>query len=91
MQAQNRLVSVPTRQVSLAASLVAAVALLALVVFASSLRNVSPPTASGQTVVVHQQAPDAQDRNDAYSQALEARFKNQSPDGQERNVQLSRR
>jgi hypothetical protein len=91
MQAQSRLVSVPTRQISLAATLVAAIALLALVLFASTLRNVQPATTGGDAAVTHQQAPDAQDRNDAYSQALEARFKNQSPDGQERNLQLNRR
>jgi hypothetical protein len=91
MQVQNRLVSVPTRQISLAATLVAVVALLALVLFAGNFRHVQQATTDGGAVVVNQQAPDAQERNDAYSQALAARFKNQSADAQERNIQLSRR
>lgn len=91
MQAQNRLVSVPSRQISLAATLVAALTLLALALLASTFRIVQPSTTGGNGAVVHQQAPDAQERNDAYSQALAARFKNQSADAQERNIQLSRR
>jgi hypothetical protein len=71
--------------------LVAAVVLLALVLYACTLRNVQPAATVSHDAVAHEQAPDAQDRNDAYSQALEARFKNQSADAQERNIQLSRR
>jgi hypothetical protein len=91
MQAQNRLVKVPTRQIALGAALVVAVALVALVLLAVTVRSAQPATTVTHVVVAHEQAPDAQERNEQYSRALAARFNNQSPDAQERNIQLSGR
>jgi hypothetical protein len=93
MQAQNRLISVPTRQLALGAALVLAVALLGLVLFASRQHN-APASTTGAHVAVlstasDNQAPDAKERNDIYSRALAQRFSNQSPDARERNEKLS--
>ena len=95
MQAQNRLISVPTRQLALGAALVLAVALLVLVLVASRQHNVPAPSTSSHVAVLSaapdNQAPDAKERNDIYSRALAQRFSNQSPDAQERNQKLSGR
>jgi len=95
MQAQNRFVSFPTRQLALGAVLVVAAALLVLVLFASVHHNARISTASSHTTVLSStadnQAPDAKERNNIYSRALAQRFDNQSPDAQERNETLSRR
>lgn len=95
MLAQNRLISVPTRQVALGAALVLAVALLVLVLFASRQHNTPASTTSSHVGVSStapdNQAPDAKERNDIYSRALAQRFSNQSPDAQERNGKLSGR
>ena len=90
MQAQNRFVSFPTRQIALGAILLAAFMLLVLVLFTGVLRTDQPSTAaSTQIAVTHQQAPDAQDRNVALS-AKSSRWDNQSPDAEERNQQLAK-
>lgn len=89
MHAQGRLVNRSTRP--MAFGILVAVA-LAVALFAGVLHHpqasISTPP---QAAISHQQAPDALDRNDAYSKALSARFANLSPDAQERNVQLSGR
>jgi hypothetical protein len=95
MQAQNRLVSFPPRQLALGAALVVAAALLVLVLLASVHNNPRIPSGNSHTTALsstqHDQAPDAKERNDIYSQALAQRFYNQSPDAQERNETLSSR
>jgi hypothetical protein len=56
------------------------------------LRTVEPHTTIGtQTVISHEQAPDAIDRNDAYARVQSSEFDNQSPDARDRNIQLSGR
>ena len=96
MQAQNRLISVPTRQLALGAALVLAIALLVIVLFATRQHNLPASSSTSSHVAVlsaapDNQAPDAKERNDIYSRALAQRFSNQSPDAQERNEKLSGR
>jgi hypothetical protein len=94
MQAQDRLVSRPTRPIALAAMLAVAlgVALLVVALFTSGAHSAQPAKTSSHVAVfsptLHDQAPDAKDRNAIYSQALAARYKNQSPDAQDRNIQI---
>ena len=90
MQAQNRLVNLPTRPITLGAFLLVAVALFALLLIGGIVRNAQPAATGTQVVIAHDQAPDAQERNDAYYRALAAEFNNQPPDAQERNIELSR-
>jgi hypothetical protein len=95
MQAQNRLVSRPTRPIALAGMLAVAfaVALFAVALFTGVMHTAQPAKTNSHVTVfsptLHDQAPDAKDRNAIYSQALSARYKNQSPDAQDRNLQLS--
>jgi hypothetical protein len=97
MQAQDRLVSRPTRPIALAATLAVApaVALFAVMLFTGVLHTAPTSKTSAHVTVFsatpHDQASDAKERNDIYSRALSSRFNNQSPDAQERNVQLSGR
>lgn len=95
MQAQDRLVSRPTRPIALAAALAVAcaLALFAVALFTGVLHNTQTSRTSSLITVfsptLHDQAPDAKDRNDIYARALSSRFNNQSPDAQERNLRLS--
>ena len=97
MQAQDRLGNPPTRPIALAATLgiALAAALFAVMLFTGVLHTAPMAKTSAHVTVFaatpHDQAPDAKDRNDIYSRALSSRFDNQSPDAQERNVQLSGR
>jgi hypothetical protein len=95
MQAQNRLVSFPTRPLALGAALFVAAVLFVVVLSSGVLHNAQTSTTSPHIAVLSStsdnQPPDARERNDIYSRALSQRFDNQSPDAQERNAQLSGR
>ena len=93
MQAQKRLVAVPTRQIALGAALVAAVALVALLTYALIVgrphsQQLTPP--STHLAIAHALSPDAAERNAEFLLARATRFNNQSPDAQEREVALAR-
>jgi hypothetical protein len=53
--------------------------------------SVSHSSKASISAVPHEQAPDTQDRNAAYSRSLSPKFDNQSPDAEERNLTLSGR
>jgi hypothetical protein len=92
MQAQDRFVHFSTRPVKLgAAALMAfALALLVLVILTGSLRSAQPAPTGTLVVSAHQQAPDTMERNDAFAQALAARYNDLTPDARERNEQLAK-
>jgi hypothetical protein len=84
MQTQASFVTISARQVALGVALLSALALF--VAYAGGLHGATTPTsAAGQVVVAHQQAPDAQDRNDAIAVAQSTRPASQAPDAQDRN------
>jgi hypothetical protein len=95
MEAQNRLVSRPTRPLAFGITLAVAlvVAVLALVVATVLMQGAGTSATSPQVLSTSsdRQAPDAKERNDIYAAALAERFKNQSPDAQERNERTSGR
>ncbi len=89
MQAQERLVISPSRSVAIAvasaATLVAAALAVALMIAVHPLAAITPPAAT----IAHQEAPDAQERNDLYAEKLSAPPRDQSPDAKERNAALT--
>jgi len=91
MDVQNRTVSVSTRRVAFGAAVVLGIMVVVLTLFASLARTAQPfPTTAPQVIASSAQGPDAQDRNEAYSQALVSKWHNQSPDAQERNAQVAK-
>ncbi len=91
MEAQQTLV-VPRRSISLAVAVVATVvaAALAVTLVAGARLHLAAVPAAASVVVLHEQAPDAVERNQQlWSQRAAAGDLNQSPDAQERNAQLS--
>jgi len=89
MQAQERLVVSPTRSVAIAvavaATLVAAALAFALIVAVHPMPSITPTAAT----IAHQQAPDAQERNNLYALRLSGSPHDQSPDAKERNAALT--
>jgi hypothetical protein len=90
MEGQDRLVTRPTRPlvygIALAASI--AIAVLAFVLVTVVMHDARTATTSpGVITSSSHQAPDAKERNDIYAQALAERYRNLSPDAQERNEQ----
>lgn len=92
MQAQNRFTSLTARQITIGGVFLAAIAGIG-VVLAQPTSRPEPlvvPLTTEIAAPVHQQAPDAQDRNAALITELNARWHNQSPDAQDRNQQLAK-
>lgn len=95
MEAQDRLVSRPTRPLifGIAVAIAIAIGVLALMFAAVVMQGAAPPATSPQVLSTSsdRQAPDAKERNDIYAAALAERFKNMSPDAQERNERTNGR
>jgi hypothetical protein len=95
MEARNRFVMRQASSITVLLVLCVGVALA--VFFATVQHNAqtvsTSPRQNVSSVAPHQQAPDAAERNDIYRQAIYremlARFNDQSPDAQARNIQLS--
>lgn len=72
-------------------SVAVALALLVAAIHLSARSSAGRSLQLRTTVVQHQQAPDAAERNDIYAQAIAARERALSPDAGDRNAQLAYR
>ena len=90
MDVQNRIASVPTGRIAFAAALVLGLAVVVLMSFAGPARTAQPFPTTAPQVIASPEHPDAQDRNSAYNQASAAKWRNQSPDAEERNGYLAK-
>lgn len=96
MEAQDRLISRPTRPLmfGIAVAIALAIAVMALLVATVVMQGARTSATGSQgamSTASERQAPDAKERNDIYAAALAERFKNLSPDAQERNERANGR